>query len=88
MMNDVRALLRTSYSITMASRNEAYISPEVVMEYDLTTMAGSVLEVVNDGKGYLGLTAAQRTKVDAIVAEYAARAVQILSDDFEQQPRG
>jgi len=67
----------------MASHSkDGHMSVEV-MDYDLTLMAGEVLEVINGGKGFMGVTDSQRKKLDKITRKYAARAVKILSDHSE-----
>ena len=53
-----------------------------MVEYDLTLMAGDILEVIN-GNGYLGLTTGQREKVDTLVSKYAQSATDIVADSIE-----
>jgi hypothetical protein len=50
-----------------------------MVDYDLTMCAGEILEVIN-GKGFLGVTTAQRRRIDRIVSKYAARATKIVLD--------
>jgi hypothetical protein len=50
-----------------------------IMEYDLTLMAGDVAHVLTGKPGYLGLTSAQKKRVDRVVSKYAKRSVDIIT---------
>jgi hypothetical protein len=50
-----------------------------MLEYDLTSMAGEVLRVVNK-KSFRALIPRQRKRVDDIISKYAKRSLNIVYD--------